>query len=148
MLRKLPPLLFAAFFFMPITVNAEGPVTGVSHVWIREAPPGVQQLAGYFTLENFSNRPLAVVRITSPDFNSVMMYRKLQHSNRGELEPVTTLGIPPHKSIVLVPGGAHLILIKPRKRFFDGDLVTLTLRFSDHSSLTIMAPVRRDNPRH
>ncbi|MHB8423776.1 MAG: copper chaperone PCu(A)C [Gammaproteobacteria bacterium] len=148
MLRKLLPLLFIACFFMPITVNAEGPAVGASHVWIREAPPGVQVLAGYFTLENFSNRPLAIVSVTSPDFGSVMMQRTLQHNDRDRMEPVTTLSIPPHQSVVFAPGGSHLMLIKPRKRFFDGDLVTLTLTFSDHSSLTIMAPVRRDNPQH
>ena len=148
MLRKSCTLLFIALSLVPFTSHADGPAMGASHVWIREAPPGVNVIAGYFTLENFSGQPLTIASISSPDFDSVMLHRSVQHDGVESMEPVATLSIPAHKSIVFAPSGYHLMLMKPHKQLFDGDLVTLMLIFSDHSSLTIMAPVRRDEPQH
>ena len=49
---------------------------------------------------------------------------------------------------MFAPGGYHLMFMQPHKRYYDGALISVTLAFSDHSSLTILAPVRRDAPRN
>ncbi|MGA9851943.1 MAG: copper chaperone PCu(A)C [Gammaproteobacteria bacterium] len=146
MLRRIFISLFMALSLMPLVSHADGPAVAASHVWIREAPPGVSVMAGYLTLENLSDQTLTLASVTSPDFGSVMVHKSVQHGDMESMEPVVNLGIPAHKSVVFAPGGYHLMLMKPVKQLFDGDLVTLTLNFSDHSSLTIMAPVRSDQP--
>ncbi|MGH8320665.1 MAG: copper chaperone PCu(A)C [Gammaproteobacteria bacterium] len=148
MSRKILIALLMALPLVPFASHADGPSVAASHVWIREAPPGISVMAGYLTLENLSGQTLTLVSVASPNFESVMVHKSVQKDGMDSMEPVTGLAIPAHKSVVFAPGGYHLMLMQPVKRLYDDDLVTLMLTFSDHSSLTIMAPVRRDQPQH
>lgn len=146
MLRKSLLLLSMAVAAFPFVSHADGPAVAATHVWIHQAQQRAGAMQGYLTLENLSDRTLTVVGITSPDFDSVAMQRDLPQAATGSAQPVANLTIPAHKNFVFAAGGYQLLLTKPVKQLFDGDLVTLILAFSDHSSLTIMAPVRRDRP--
>ncbi|MGH8282283.1 MAG: copper chaperone PCu(A)C [Gammaproteobacteria bacterium] len=148
MLRRILIPLCMVFSFIPFAAHGDGPAVAASHVWIREAPAGVSVMTGYMTLENLSAQTLTLVSVTSPDFRSVIVHKRVQKNGMGSMQPVARIAIPAHQSFVLAPGGYHLMLMKPVKRLYDGDLVTLMLTFSDHSSLTIMAPVRRDQPQY
>src|SRR5574340_1487942 len=125
---------------------AQGPSVSASHVWIRNAPPGVDTLAAYLTLTNHTGQALTLSTVSSTDFKSVAVHRTLQNNGMESMEAVPHLSIPAHQSVKLAPGGYHLMLMQPIKPLYDGDLVMLTFTFSDHSSLSIMAPVRRDAP--
>lgn len=125
---------------------AQGPSVSASHVWIRKAPPGVDTLAAYLTLTNHTGQALTLSTVSSTDFKSVAVHRTLQNNGMESMEAVPHLSIPAHQSVKLAPGGYHLMLMQPIKPLYDGDLVVLTFSFSDHSSLSVMAPVRRDSP--
>lgn len=126
--------------------NADGPSVTASRVWIPEAPPGVEIMAGYMTLTNQTDQVLTLDKVTSPDFSDVTLHQTLQQKGMDSMQAVKPLPIPAHNSVVLAPSGYHLMLMHPVKPLYGGDFVTLTLTFSDQSSLTIMAPVRRDAP--
>jgi len=148
MLRKLFILLAMTFMVLPFASQADGPAVVATHIWIREAPQGESVMTGYLTLDNLSSQKLMLVSVASPDFDSVVIQRSATPEDRDKGQPVANLTIPAHKNFVFTPAGYQLLLTKPLKRLFDGDLVTLTLTFSDHSSLTIIAPVRYDQPRN
>ncbi|MBU6509576.1 MAG: copper chaperone PCu(A)C [Gammaproteobacteria bacterium] len=103
-------------------------------------------LAAYLTLTNHTGETLTLSNVSSTDFNSVTVHRTLQNNGMDSMVAVPHLSIPAHQSVKLAPGGYHLMLMQPIKPLYDGDLVMLTFTFSDHSSLSIMAPVRRDAP--
>lgn len=128
------------------TASSQGPSVIANRVWIREAPPGVEVMAGYMMLTNQTDQAVTLDKVTSPDFGEVTLHRTLLQKNVDNMQAVKSLPIPAHNSVTLTPGGYHLMLMHPIKPLYDGDLVTLTLVFSDQSSLTIMAPVRRDPP--
>ena len=146
--RKLFSLLLLTAVLAPFASHADGPSVSASHVWIREPPPDVEVMAGYLTLTNNTDKALTLDSVSSPDFGSVAVHRSVQKNGMDSMEVAANLNLPAHQSVSFAPGGYHLMLMQPVKRFFDGDLVTLTLTFSDHSSLTILAPVRRDAPQH
>lgn len=146
MAHRLLRFLILLLLFATGVAHADGPSVSASHVWIRQAPPGVEVMAGYLTLTNHTEQALTLSSISSPNFGSVAVHRSVQEHGMDSMRPVESLPLPPHGSVMFASGGYHLMLMKPVKPLFDGDLVTLTLRFSDHSSLTIMAPVRRDAP--
>jgi periplasmic copper chaperone A len=148
MMRRVLMLLAMTVAAFPFSGQADGPVVAATHVWIREAPAGMADLAGYLTLQNLSSRTLTLISVTSPDFGSIFIQHSTAKDGELDTQPVTNLAIPAHKVLVFASGGYQLTLTKPVKRLFDGDLVTLTLTFSDHSSLTIMAPVRSDRPQN
>ena len=139
-------LLVLATALMPALAGADGPSVRASHVWVRQAPPGVDVMAGYFTLENLTGKPLALVHVTSPDFGLVMVHETVQQGTEESMQEVDKVSIPAHGSVDFRPGGYHLMLMQPRKNLFSGDMVSLTLEFSDGSELAILAYVRRDAP--
>lgn len=142
----LPLLLWAAL--SPAAAMADGPSTQVSHVWIREAPPGTDVMAGYFVLQNLTSRPLSLTAVSSPEFGQVMMHESVVQGSEESMRAVAKVELPARGSIEFKPGGYHLMLMQPRKNLFSGDNVTLMLTFSDGSELAILAPVRRDPPAH
>ena len=129
-------------------VHADGPSINASHVWIREAAPGTEVMTGYLMFSNQSSRALTLDRITSPDFGEVRLQPGVLQDVKASAQAVKALALPAHASVTLGVGGDHLVLMHPVKTFHVGDFITLTLTFSDGSSLTIMAPVRRSPPPH
>ena len=57
--------------------------------------------------------------------------------------PVEKLQLPVDGSIVLEPGGLHLMLIEPQRSLRDGDTVVLVIHADNGESITIDAPVVR-----
>lgn len=133
-------LLFAGVAF------GEGPAVSANHVWIRSAPAGVEALSGFMTLENLTDKPLQITSITSSDFGAVMLTSASASGETQDASAVKNFVLPPHQPVVFKQDGAHLQLIKPHRRLYDGDMVTLLFNFSDGSSLDLLAPVRRDAP--
>ena len=58
---------------------------------------------------------------------------------------VDSLPIPAHGSVVLGPGGYHLMLMKPAAPVVPGDQVKLVLQFGDGSSLPVVFSARPAN---
>jgi len=145
-MRRLFPLLALCTCLLAPAALADGPSTRVSHVWIRQAPPGVTVMAGYFTLENLTAKPLDLTGIISPDFGSVMMHQSVVKDGQESMVDVPKITLPAHGSVEFKPGGYHLMLMNPKKNLYAGDMVSLTLTFSDGSQLAILAYVRRDAP--
>ena len=146
MLRRL--CLACLMLVLPLAAWSDGPSVRASHVWIRQAPPGVNVLAGYFTLENLTGKPLTLSGVTSPEFGDAELHKSTVKDNVESMEPVDSVDIAAHGSIEFKPGSYHVMLMQPRKNLFAGDTVTLDLKFSDGSELAIMAPVRHDPPAH
>jgi copper(I)-binding protein len=141
-------LLFLAAItaLLPLVSIASGPSVRASHVWIRQAPPGIAVLAGYFTLQNLTDQALTLTSVESRDFGSVEMHRSFVKDGVEQMEPVPSIAIPAHGSVEFKPGGFHLMMMQPKKNMFPGDMAEVTLNFSDGSQLAILAPVRHDPP--
>lgn len=138
-------LLLAAMLALA-SAYADGPSVRASHVWIRVSPPGVGVDAGYLTLENLTGKPLSLDKVSSPDFESVMIHQSIEKGGVESMQELPELALPSKGTVDFKPGGYHLMLMNPRKNLFPGDTVTLMLSFSDGSELAILAPVRRDAP--
>jgi hypothetical protein len=141
-------LLLMIVMLLPLADAATGPSVRASLVWIRQPPPGVAVLAGYFTLQNLTDQALTLTSVESRDFGSVQMHRSFVKDGVEQMEPVPSITIPAHGSVEFKPGGLHLMMMQPRKNMFPGDLAEVTLNFSDGSQLAILAPVRHDPPAH
>jgi periplasmic copper chaperone A len=139
-------LLLLSAALLPWAGIATGPSVRASSVWIREAPPGVAVLAGYFTLQNLTDQSLTLTTVASRDFGSVEMHRSFVKDGVEEMEPVQSIDIPAHGSVEFKPGGYHLMMMQPKKNMFAGDMAEVMLSFSDGSQLAILAPVRHDPP--
>jgi periplasmic copper chaperone A len=148
MSRNFAMFLCAVMGMLPLAVHADGPSVSATHVWIRTSIPETDTMTGYLVLQNLSSQALTLMAISSPDFKSVVIRGGQSDTESDKVQKLANVNIPAHESLAFTPDNYYLMLTKPVKKYYDGDLVTLTLAFSDHSSLTIMAPIRTDQPKN
>lgn len=105
-----------------------------SHAWIRVLP-GALPAAAYVTLENSSDQAAALTAASSTDYARVMLHESTTAGRMSRMLPVASLPIPAHGKAVLAPAGYHLMLMQATHPVKPGDIVKLSLRFSDGSTL-------------
>jgi copper(I)-binding protein len=105
-----------------------------SDAWIRVLP-GALPAGAYVTLRNDSTQPVALTGATSTAYAEVMLHHSSTAGGMSRMSMVDTLTVPAHGEAVLAPAGYHLMLMKAKNPVKPGDTVTLTLKFSDGSTL-------------
>jgi copper(I)-binding protein len=140
--RQPPAVLFMILLSFMTTVMA-GPAVVVEAQWVREAPPASTVLAAYMVLKNTTDTPRTVTRIDSPDFRNSQIHRTVMENGIAKMLPVERLELPVDGSVVLEPGGLHLMLFEPQRTLRDGDTVVLVIHVDNGDSVTVDAPVVR-----
>lgn len=110
--------------------------------WVQAAPPNVKVLAAYLEIKNNGEKPQTLVNIASPAFGQVEMHRSVMHGNMAHMEHQKELTIPPRASVVMKPGGMHLMLMDAKKPLHIGDTVPMTLSFKNGAKAAFTATVR------
>ena len=118
-----------------------GPITVTDAYIPQPATPDVA--AAYFTVTEHGGQGDVLLSASSVPASQAAL---MQESQAGQgAESMTTLPhglpIPAQTSVVLGPGGYHLMLTDPAVRLTAGGSVTLTLRFQHAGSVTFRVPV-------
>lgn len=130
--------------FVALSASAAGLDIQVQDPWVRAAPPNVKVLAAYLEIRNNGGKPQTLTGVSSPAFGQVSIHQNVIHDNIVRMEQLKELTIPPHASVVLKPGGSHLMLMGAKKPLHAGDQVPMTLTFSNGEKITFKAIVRSD----
>jgi copper(I)-binding protein len=81
--------------------------------------------AGYVKFTNTSDKDVEFHRFTSPVYDSVEMHVTENKSGSAKMKQVKKILVPANASIELKPGGAHLMLIGPRRDVKAGEQVLM-----------------------
>lgn len=127
-------------------VQAEECRPRIEAAWVREAPPGVPSLAGYLRLHNACGKAIQVVDVESLDFGRPMIHRTENAGGISRMRPAGELVVEPGHELRFEPGGLHLMLMQPARRFVAGNVVRFRLVLADGRRLYVEAPVRREAP--
>jgi copper(I)-binding protein len=134
----LPTLTFAT------SPAAPTPTIAVRAAWIRWLPAGLPA-AGYLTLANTGDKPVALVGASSPSYRDVSIHRSILHGTTEEMTPVKQLTLEPHQTIEFESTGYHLMLMQPAAEADSASRIPITLHFSDGSSLIVPFEVRKNS---
>jgi copper(I)-binding protein len=115
----------------------------VHNAWVREAPPSSKVLAAYMSLHNHTDKTHTVVSISSPQFGRAEIHRTEMKDDMARMLPVSKIMISSHGKVLFEPGGLHLMLINPKKKYKSGDKIQLTMHLSDKSTFDFTAPVKK-----
>lgn len=121
---------FAVMLAIAGNARAEGRLT-VSEAWIREAPPGATMLAGYAKLANDGDAPISVLTVQSDAFRSASLHETVVTEGVSKMRELHRLDLAPGASVVLEPGGKHLMLMYPRGEVHAGDKVEVRFLLGD-----------------
>lgn len=123
--------------------TAEVNTLNIDNAWIREAPPGMQMMAGYFKATNSSDKEIAIVSATSPAFGSIEMHKTEVIDGTARMIEQKTVVIPAQGSLEMKPGSYHLMLMMPTAPLKAGEQVKLTLMMDDGSAHEVAYEVRK-----
>lgn len=112
------------------------------NTWIREAPPGMQMLAGYMTVRNNSDKDAAILSASSEAFAAIEMHKTEVVDGTARMIEQEKLLIPAGDSLELSPGGYHLMLMMPTAPLKAGHKVTINLQLEGGSTESIEYEVR------
>lgn len=129
--------LFA--YNMIIALAAPAGVT-ISRPWLRYVAPGVP-VAGYFTLNNDSERPVSLDGAISSACRQLTLHASAVQDGTVHMNMVHSVTVPAHGAMTFQPGGYHLMCMSPVATFEPGQAVAVTLQFQDGSSLNSTFPV-------
>lgn len=121
------------------------PVT-VTDAWVRTTDGAADATAtgAFMTLANSTGADISVKRVTSPAAGRVELHEVVTLDGKQVMrEAEGGLVIPAKGELKLAPGGQHIMLMDLHAAVAAGDEITLTLTFSDDTTVTVVAPVKQ-----
>jgi copper(I)-binding protein len=133
---------------LPRRTSADAPAVAeptiqVVAAWIRWLPAGLPR-AGYLTLSNTGDKALRLVAVSSPSYADVSIHRTVTHGDVEDMVSVKEITLEAHKMLEFETTGYHLMLMQPTASVDTSTRISITLRFSDGSALTVPFEVRRN----
>jgi copper(I)-binding protein len=89
------------------------------------APASASVNAGYVKFTNTSDKDVEFHNFTSPVYDSVEMHITENRSGSAKMKQVSKILVPANSSVELKPGGAHLMLIGPRRDVQAGEKILM-----------------------
>lgn len=114
----------------------------VESAWVKEAPPVAKVHAAYMQLTNITAETIDIVGVSAAGYRGAMIHRTILKDGVTSMEHVDALSVAPHTTVVLEPGGTHIMLMKPDRVLKAGDRVAITLEIEGGRSQTVEASVR------
>lgn len=104
--------------------------------------PGVPA-AGYLTLVNTGKKGDQLLSVTSPVIDRIEIHRMTMRSGVMEMRALDKpLALAANKTVLLAPGGLHLMLFAPKAPLRVGEQVPLTLHFAKSAPVQTQIIVR------
>lgn len=118
----------------------------VEDLYARATFPMAATAAVYFTVANHSEAPMTLLRVsTTPDIadDAQLHTTEMQDGMMKMRHMKDGVTIQPGEMLTLAPGGYHVMLLGLKQGLTPGMSVPLTLHFSDDSSISLNAPVKK-----
>lgn len=98
--------------------------------------------AAYFTVENRSAVADTLTGVEVSGATIAMLHEQVESDGRGEMRHLGALPLPPHSTLVLRPGGIHLMIEGFARAPVVGDTLDIRVRFAHAGEVAVRAPVR------
>ena len=151
-------LIFAPIVFFPAcqTAGPSAPDILAEDTWARPSRPPmgmtpadsadaapVRTSAVYLTLRNAGERPDTLFGATTDVARAVEIHESRMEGDVMRMRQVQSVEIPPDGSVVLRPGGLHIMLIGVARELAVGDQFGLTLQLAQSGERTVVVEVRQ-----
>ena len=118
-------------------VDADRSATvAIEKAWSRATPPGVPVGVGYLTIRNGGPDNDRLIAVSSPVASAVQVHQSLMVAGEAQMREQKNLVVPAGGSLVLEPGGYHLMLLDLKAPLVAGQRVPVTLQFEKAGPVT------------
>ncbi len=128
---------YALTLYLCSSALASAAEVSVTDAWVRATAPGQNSSAAYMQLRSAAGG--AVLSVTTPVAASAEIHEMRMDRDVMRMRPVGKLELPSGKSVLLRPGGLHLMLSDVKRPLRPGDSVPLSLqiRGKDNTVTTV-----------
>jgi periplasmic copper chaperone A len=113
----------------------------VTHPWVRATPGGAVNGAAFLEIKTGPGAADRLIEASSPVATRVEIHTHIVDGNVMRMRRVENLPVAGGGSVVLKPGGDHIMLMGLRQPLKEGELVKLTLVFEKAGAIDIEATV-------
>jgi protein SCO1/2 len=106
------------------------------------APPTPSEAAAYFVARNTGAAADTLVAVSAIGAAGAAVHAQETHDGRVHMKAQARIPIAAGDSLVLEPGGSHLMLVDLRRKPVPGDTMRVTLQFARAGALAVALPVR------
>lgn len=131
----------------PGALQAQPSITA-RDAWVREAPASRPTSAAYMTFENASAADVTIVTATTPAAKVAELHEMRDEDGRMRMRKVEKIVVPAKGSLVLKPGGLHVMLFELTGALELGKTVPFTFTLGDGTTLKVDAQVRAGGGMH
>lgn len=115
----------------------------IENARIRELPPGSSVTAGYILIKNNTTYDDTLYKISSDSAEKIEIHTTFSDdSGVVRMRKLDNLVIPSGKTVSLIPGGHHLMLMGIDQDKFSEDIIVLTLFFKEYGELKVDAVIK------
>lgn len=125
------------------------------NAWLRATPPNAKVAGAFLSIENTGKSGDRLIFASTDVAASVEIHEMTMQGDMMQMRQLTEgLAIPAKQTVVLKPGGIHLMLIAPKQAIAEGRKVAITLVFEKAGNRTVeftahkQAPPAESMPHH
>lgn len=120
----------------------------IDGAWARATPAAAKTGAVYLTITNTGGAPDTVESASTPAADKAELHEMKMENGVMEMRPVPSLTIAPGKSLVLKPGGYHLMLIGLKAPLKEGQTLPVTVVFTHAGPQQVTVSVAKIGAAH
>jgi hypothetical protein len=115
----------------------------INNAYARATPPGAPNGAVFMILKNTDKEPVALIKASVDVAQSAELHAHRMKDGMMQMRPVERIEIPGKGMAQLQPGGNHLMLMELKAPLISGEMIRLSLGFSDGSEQQLQLPVHK-----
>ena len=146
MLRLLRAALAAAILvvtpaFAHNGVTHLGPIN-ISLPFTRATLPNAPVAGGFLTIENTGTEPDRLISAASDIADDTQIHEMAMQGDVMKMRPLAEgLEIPAGETVVLAPGGFHIMFMGLKQALVEGETITVTLTFEKAGTVDVLLPI-------
>lgn len=125
------------------------PALAVEDAWARPSPQGAPAAAFYMTIANHSPQQDALLQVSSDHCEAVEIHlSEIDEAGVMRMAPVEDgrLPIPAGETVLLEPGGLHIMCVGLTRPLLEGEQAALLLEFEAAGPMDVMASIHQGDP--
>ena len=145
-MRNIAFLLSLVVVMSIAVLAAEPPPVRVEHPWARPTPPTVTNGAAYLTLVNQGKQADRLLGATGDVARTIELHTHVEEGGVMKMRPVKAIEVKPGESVVLKPGGLHIMLVELKQPLVEGQSFKLLLNFEQAGRIPVDVHVTSTEP--
>lgn len=118
---------FLGLLLLSTTVFSQDQLPETSNYWLRAAPPNAMMQAAYVEIKNSQTQDIILIDAYSPAFKMTEIHKTVITDGIARMKHQPELSIAAQESLIMKPGGLHIMLMNPIIKFQAGDKIKINL---------------------